>query len=205
MASPPEVGGTAAAEQHSESDTPVTESPVAAPSKIGAPSKIDTTSPPLPPMVGPPSCPGLCCHQGDDWVRRHLEMDKFPKDMGTTGLDAYAWDPVSSEVMGLARHLRYCGLAPWDELPPVVRDKMSLWSPVAQQLWGSEFASHQEALIRAWIWHYLDDTMLSFSGDGSSAESLPCASPVWTHFRALSRELDGRYLPLSPLSRPASI
>ena len=206
MASPG-VSVTAAAEQHSEGDTPVTESPATAPSKTDASSEIDTTCLSLPVgiLVGPPSCPGVCCHKGNDWVRRHYDVERFPKDMGVEGLDTYAWKPLSGGIPNLARFLREYGLAPWKELPPVVRERMSLWSPVAQHLWESEFEEHQEALVRAWIWHYIDDNLLSFLEDDSSGEPLHCAAPVWSHVRALYRELDGRCLRFSPLLRPAKL
>ncbi|KAK3896770.1 hypothetical protein C8A05DRAFT_39680 [Staphylotrichum tortipilum] len=86
--------------------------------------------------------------------------------------------------------VRLTGLARWDDLPPVARDIMSEWSPVACQLWESDFDVHQDGLVQAWIWHYLDDNIFWSAGATGAAEGLaPCASPVWEHVRALRREL----------------
>jgi hypothetical protein len=185
--SPSEDGGAAAVKPNSNDDTPTGGSPAAAPSKNDAPARKKLRA-----LAGDKSCPGFCCQKGDDWVRAHAFVDNFPQAPTTTGLDAYAWVPVSNEVKSLATQVQNFGLAPWSELPPAIRESMNLWSPVAQQLWESDFDSHREALVRAWIWHYLDDNLLSFSGDVPSAEYPPCASPVWTHVRALLRELDGK-------------
>lgn len=183
---PSEDGSTAAAKPHSKVDTPVGASSVAALGKDNAPI-VERLS-----HAGDKSCPGTCCRNGERWVRRHIILEEFPRALGTTGLDTYSWVPVSAGVQELAMYVRNRGLAPWAELPPAVREKMGLWSPVAQQLCGSDFGSHQEALVRAWIWHYLDDNLLSFSGDVPSAEYPSWASPVWNHVRALRHELDGK-------------
>jgi hypothetical protein len=88
------------------------------------------------------------------------------------------------------------GLAPWGELAPATRERLMMWSPVAKQLWESEFEGHREALVRAWIWHYLDDNFFSFSGGGAPDGALiEFESPVWEHVRALRRDLDGTKAP----------
>jgi hypothetical protein len=67
------------------------------------------------------------------------------------------------------------GLAPWGELAPATRERLMTWSPVAKQLWESEFEGHREALVRAWIWHYLDDNFFSFS-EGAAHPTAPSSS-----------------------------
>ncbi|KAK3305069.1 uncharacterized protein B0T15DRAFT_574513 [Chaetomium strumarium] len=99
--------------------------------------------------------------------------------------------PLRGSVPEVAMDMVRRGLAAWDTLHPTVRERMSRWSPLARQLWDSPFPDHQEAMVRAWIWHYLDDNIFSFSGDAQGDELVPCASPVWEHVRALRRALDG--------------
>ncbi|KAH6627433.1 hypothetical protein F5144DRAFT_575827 [Chaetomium tenue] len=63
------------------------------------------------------------------------------------------------------------------------------WSPVAKQLWESDFLDHKKVMPQAWIWHYLDDYVFSFAGNQQDG-TLKLRSPVWEHVRALRRDLD---------------
>lgn len=136
-------------------------------------------------------CPAWCCKKGRNWVLHHHNVDEYVGGPTTTGCDTYAWGPVHGGVPNLAWQLRNRGLLPWAQLQPAVRGKFNHWSPVARQLWESELDAHPEALVRAWIWHYFDDNLLSFFGDTSTLDPVPCASPVWEHVRALRRDLSG--------------
>ncbi|KAK4149243.1 hypothetical protein C8A00DRAFT_19041 [Chaetomidium leptoderma] len=104
-------------------------------------------------------------------------------------MNTYAWNNLGGGVRSQASQLEELGLAPWDELQPMVRERFTRWSPVARQLWESEFVDHRNSLVRAWIWHYLDDNLFSFSG-GEDPGALVPFSPVWEHVRALRRHLD---------------
>lgn len=74
---------------------------------------------------------------------------------------------LSSSVRETVASVQALGLVPWDELSPNTRERLETWTSVAKELWESEFAEHREALVRAWIWHYLDDNFFSFSGGGT--------------------------------------
>jgi hypothetical protein len=106
-----------------------------------------------------------------------------------------AWGCVKGGIDNLSIDMVDRGLAAWDTLPPSVREKMSRWSPLARQLWESPFADHRTAMIRAWVWHYLVDNVLVDSEDVQDDETVPCASPVWEHVRALRRAWSGEQLP----------
>jgi hypothetical protein len=97
-------------------------------------------------------------------------------------------------IGGFAFPLRVAGLARWDDLPPAARDNMSRWSPVARQLWESDFDEHKDGLISAWVWRYLDYHIFWSPGAADdAAPPLPCATPAWEYARGLRRELYGKY------------
>jgi hypothetical protein len=45
-------------------------------------------------------------------------------------------------------------------------------------------------MVRAWIWHYLDDNLFSFGGGTQGQPLVALSSPVWEHFRALRQEFN---------------
>ncbi|KAH6856104.1 hypothetical protein B0I37DRAFT_301827 [Chaetomium sp. MPI-CAGE-AT-0009] len=100
------------------------------------------------------------------------------------------WEPLTGLVKLQARDLRRLGLARWEDLATETRERLSSWSPAARKLWESDFLCHNEAMVRAWIWHYLDDNLFSFAGGTQEQSPIPLSSPVWENFRALRREFN---------------
>lgn len=147
-------------------------------------------------ILGPPtlpseSCPARCCYRGPEWAEYYLAVDDYNGGPCQTGLNR-RWISLKIGVAGIVHNLRVAGLARWDKLPPAARDRMSEWSPVARQLWESDFEEHQDGLLQAWVWHYLEDNIFWSAGATGVLEDLaPCAFPVWGHVRALRRELHG--------------
>jgi hypothetical protein len=144
----------------------------------------------------PPSetCKALCCRRGGWWVAHHLALDDYRNGPSRESLDTWGcWNAVCGGVMARAGAIRALGLAPWDMLSPPVRERFKRWTPVAQNLWESDFDDHREAMVRAWIWHYLDDNLFSFSPSAGPGELVSCASPVWEHVRLLRRDVDGKW------------
>lgn len=141
-----------------------------------------------------PTCPAFCCKRVLDWAYFYDDLDfynhcPFPEGF----LNTYAWDPVRGGILSLARQLQMGGLlARWDELQPMAKEKMLRWSPVAREFWESDFPEHRQAVVQAWIWHYLNDNLFAIAADVQSADLFPCSSPVWEHVRALRQKLDGR-------------
>ncbi len=145
------------------------------------------------PSLPSPTCPARCCRYGNEWIQYHLAVDEYvggPYEEFFSG----HWESVQAEAGSLLAELGMAGLAPWDDLPAAARDKLSRWSPVARQLWESDFVEHRLGLVRAWIWHYLDDNIF-WSADAAHDDLVPCASPAWEHARALRRELHGKERP----------
>jgi hypothetical protein len=98
-----------------------------------------------------------------------------------------------ASIIRQSKTIQALGLAPWAELQPRVQRRLTKWSPVAKELWESEFVELREALVRAWIWHYLDDNLFSFSGgDEDAGELVETSSPAWDCVRGLRRHLDGK-------------
>jgi hypothetical protein len=144
----------------------------------------------------PPSetCKALCCRRGGWWVAHHLALDDYRNGPSRESLNTWGcWNAVCGGVMARAGAIRALGLAPWDMLSPPVRERFKRWTPVAQNLWESDFDDHREAMVRAWIWHYLDDNLFSFSPSAGPGELVSCASPVWEHVRLLRRDVDGKW------------
>lgn len=147
-------------------------------------------------MLGPPilpseSCPAQCCRRGPGWAKYYLAVDRYMDGPCQTGLNK-AWTCLQTGVFGIVHFLRKAGLARWDKVPPAARDRMSEWSPVARQLWESDFEEHQDGLLQAWVWHYLEDNIFWSAGATGAVEELaPCASPLWEYVRGLRRELHG--------------
>ncbi|KAK4234782.1 hypothetical protein C8A03DRAFT_46961 [Achaetomium macrosporum] len=100
------------------------------------------------------------------------------------------WKSLLSSVGRVSRCIPKLGLAPWDMLSPHVQERFGQWTPDAKRLWESDFGWHREALVRAWIWHYLDDNIFSFSPSAGAGELVKCSSPVWEHVRLLWQDLD---------------
>ncbi|KAK4239130.1 hypothetical protein C8A03DRAFT_32811 [Achaetomium macrosporum] len=90
------------------------------------------------------------------------------------------------DVPARAQEIYRLGLASWDDLSASTKQRMLTWSPVARELWESDFVMHREALVRAWIWHYLDDTLFT----GRTDNPVKCSCEAWEHLRALRLELD---------------
>ncbi|KAK4234262.1 hypothetical protein C8A03DRAFT_37971 [Achaetomium macrosporum] len=116
---------------------------------------------------GNPTCPAVCCRKtqiiGEAWIKFSDDVIYYANPPDPLVLDTFAWRKVKGGVPNLADWM----------------------------LWESPLPAHQEAMVRAWIWHYLDENLLSFSGDAQGGELVPCASLVWEHVRALRRALDG--------------
>jgi hypothetical protein len=141
------------------------------------------------------TCDAYCCKLGEEWANYSTALTWYKNQPCKTVLLPGRY-PLSGSIRSTAGSMRVLGLAPWGELAPATRERLMTWSPVAKQLWGSEFEGHREALVRAWIWHYLDDNFFSFSGGGAPDGALvEFGSPVWEHVRALRRDLDGTKTP----------
>ena len=159
-------------------------------------------SPPTSPRVffspapGPhPDCPAYCCQMGMDWIRRQISTEEYVNGPAVDRLDSGGgWKLLRVQVGLLGEHLRKWGLIPWQYLDPEVQSRFISWSPVARQLWESDFVAHREAMVQAWIWHYLDDYIFSFAGSQRDGP-LKVRSPVWEHVRTLRRDLDGKWCP----------
>ncbi|KAH6632293.1 hypothetical protein F5144DRAFT_489514 [Chaetomium tenue] len=128
---------------------------------------------------------------GDSWAYHLQALNEYVNGPTVDGLiDRGRWGSLVTKVKGQARALRQLGLAPWNELAPETKERLSSWSPVAKQLWESDFTEHRDAMVRAWIWHYLDDNLFSFAGGIQEQSLVPLSSPVWEHFRAFRRDLN---------------
>jgi hypothetical protein len=132
-----------------------------------------------------------------DWINDHSIVEDYINGPTAELLDSMGcWELLRAEVRLLGGYLRKWGLLPWQSLDPEVQSRFSSWSPVAKQLWKSDFLAHPEAMVQAWIWHYLDDYLFSFA-DNQRDGTLELRSPVWEHVRALRRDLDGKSSPSS--------
>jgi hypothetical protein len=105
------------------------------------------------------------------------------------------WGPLRERLQRLANDMPSLGLAPWDRLSPQVRERLEQWTPDARALWESDFRCHQVAMVRAWIWHYLDDNLFAFSPSAGAGELVKCSAPVWEHVRLLWQDLDDKCVP----------
>lgn len=134
---------------------------------------------------------------GMDWIINQSVVEDYINGPTAELLESMGrWNRLRSEVRLLGEDLQKRGLPPWQSLDPEVQSRLSSWSPVAEQLWGSDFLAHREAMVQAWIWHYLDDYLFSFAGNQQDG-TLELRSPVWEHVRALRRDLDGKSSPSS--------
>lgn len=52
-------------------------------------------------------------------------------------------------------------------------------------------------MIRAWIWHQLDDNLFSLAGDAREEDLVQLSSATWEHVRTLRQDLDGKALSVS--------
>ncbi|EAQ88769.1 predicted protein [Chaetomium globosum CBS 148.51] len=138
-------------------------------------SETEDSSSPSPPRSSP----------SPPWSSSGLCRLLFAERLDTAGY----WEPLRTEVRLLGGHLQKWGLLPWPSLDPEVQSRLSSWSPVAKQLWESDFLGHQKAMVQAWIWHYLDDYVFSFAGNQQDG-ILKLRSPVWEHVQVLRRDLD---------------
>ena len=82
------------------------------------------------------------------------------------------WAPLVRDVAIRAREIRGLGLRPWDDLSLCSREILKQWSPVGRRLWQSGLPEHRDALVRAWIWHYLDSHILSSSSSFGTTVSI---------------------------------
>lgn len=136
-----------------------------------------------------PKCDAQCCRNGRDWLRYQDSLTSYWNGPGTDTLLG-AWNTLAIRIEMEAEELEKRGLARWHDLSPGVREKLERWSPMAKQLWESDFSKHQAALVQVWIWRYVEETFLFFSNSTASPEGdVPCASPVWEHVRTLTRDL----------------
>jgi hypothetical protein len=166
-----------------------------------ADSPADTT-PFASPIVDPwaphgPSetCSATCCRKGQQWVDHHFALDIYKNGPSVERLDtAGCWAPLTTRVGSQAQAIQRLGLRPWRNLGRSVQTRLKSWSPAAKQLWQSDFIAHREAMVRAWIWHYLDDNLFSFAGAAQDGTLVPLSSSTWEHVRALRRDLDGESL-----------
>ncbi|KAK4238326.1 hypothetical protein C8A03DRAFT_33674 [Achaetomium macrosporum] len=125
-------------------------------------------------------CKAQCCKAGINWIDPHSKLDEYPGGPDDQHLSGLAWGPTMSAVITNAEKVQALGLAPWAEPQPSVREKLTRWCPIAQQLWEADFVQGRENLVRTWTWHYLDDNLFSFSGGNEEPGSLVHASsPVW--------------------------
>jgi hypothetical protein len=130
---------------------------------------------------------------GINWIWQHLTLDEYPEGPEKEWLNDYALGPTVSLIVRQAETIQALGLAPWAELQPAVRQRLTRWSPVAKELWESEFVEVREALVRAWIWHYLDDNLFSWrGGDEDAGQLVRTSSPAWECVRSLRRHLAGK-------------
>jgi len=149
-----------------------------------------------------------CCGCDQDWHSYHLTLDWYMDGPSRSCLKSDGgWGSLPVEVGVEAYRLRKLGLARWRDLDPSTRERLQTWSPVAEQLWESDFFRHREGLVRAWIWHYLQDNLFSFSAvaTGPPDSLLECSSPVWERVRALHRDLTGKSLLSSIIHIPTSL
>ncbi|KAK3291030.1 uncharacterized protein B0H64DRAFT_446828 [Chaetomium fimeti] len=164
------------------------------------------------PFYQPPDTPGqpcqsYCCQRGEEWITHHYILDLYnngpsPQELEYTG----CWKPLTTQVRLLAESMRQAGLVKWQDLSPDTRGRLESWSPVAQELWESDFLAHREGIVQACIWHYLDDNLFSFAPDLEERVLVKPSSPVWEYVRGLRRELnrlgicksehDGRIYPI---------
>ncbi len=151
-------------------------------------------NPGLPPDLPHEACRALCCRRGKHWFWYQFALNEYWNGPSHESLDTWGrWKALHGGVSGRATSIQALGLAPWDELEPRTRERLKTWSPVAKQLWESDFIGHRQAIVRAWIWHYLDDNFFSFSGGDALPDTLvQFSSPIWEHVRALRRDLDGK-------------
>jgi hypothetical protein len=137
------------------------------------------------------------CGKSPDWLTRHSILDDYNASPCHTMFNHWAWDGMRGVVHGFAGHVQRLGLAPWDDLRTSTQDRLNKWSPVARRLWESDFRGHPRALVRAWIWHYLDDNFFSFSPDANADDLTNCSSKAWEYVRGLRRELQGQCCPVT--------
>ncbi|KAK3296461.1 uncharacterized protein B0H64DRAFT_170728 [Chaetomium fimeti] len=164
-----------------------TPSPDSSGSEDSLPTPPRGLSPPPGPHV---DCAAYCCKRGEDWVSRQFITETYTNGPSEDLLDTGGcWKLLRVQVGLMGEHLRKWGLIPWQNLDPEVQSRFSSWSPVAKELWESDFLAHPEAMVQAWIWHYLDDYLFSFAGNQQDG-ALKLRSPVWEHVRALRRDLD---------------
>ncbi|KAK3294348.1 uncharacterized protein B0H64DRAFT_433529 [Chaetomium fimeti] len=136
------------------------------------------------------NCTATCC-QTDSRAAHLRALDRYTNGPCVDGLlDRGGWETLATMVIVQAGTVRKLGLARWEDLTPETREKLSSWSPAARQLWESDFLAHHEAMVRAWIWHYLDDNLFSFAGGAQGQSLVALSSPVWEHFRAFRRDLN---------------
>ncbi|KAK3297942.1 uncharacterized protein B0H64DRAFT_458567 [Chaetomium fimeti] len=134
-------------------------------------------------------CDAACCRNGSGWLRYQHALTDYANGPGVDTLVG-AWSTLKVRIDIAAERLeRFC-LARWRDLSPSVREKLESWSPAARELWESDFAKHQEALVQVWIWRYVEETLFFFSNSTASPDGdAACCSPVWEHVRTLTRDL----------------
>ncbi|KAH6851204.1 hypothetical protein B0I37DRAFT_445112 [Chaetomium sp. MPI-CAGE-AT-0009] len=150
-------------------------------------------------------CDAACCREGDDWLRYQYGLTSYSNGPGVDTLlvrGKGAWTNLRGSIIRTAEALERVGLAHWYDLSPDARKKLKSWSPVAKELWESDFSNHQEALVQVWLWRYVEENLFFFSNSTASVDgAVACSSPVWEHVRTLTRDLqpvrtlnDGSYL-----------
>ncbi|KAK4040413.1 hypothetical protein C8A01DRAFT_46227 [Parachaetomium inaequale] len=121
-----------------------------------------------------------CCRKDQGWNGPSVErLDRFG-----------CWTPLTTRVGLQAESIQRLGLTPWRDLSRSVQTRLKSWSPTAKQLWQSDFVAHRKAMVRAWIWHYLNNFLFSFVGDAQDEVLVPLSSSTWERVRALRRDLD---------------
>ncbi|EAQ86903.1 predicted protein [Chaetomium globosum CBS 148.51] len=140
-------------------------------------------------------CNRTCCRiSGENWFRYHHRLTNYPNGPALDTLffrGNGAWAELVARIQATAEMLEhYDGLACWHDLSLGVREKLESWSPMAKELWKSDFSRHQEALVKVWIWRYVERALFFFSSNTASPDGdVACCSPVWERVRTHARDL----------------
>jgi hypothetical protein len=136
------------------------------------------------------SCQAVCCQRGAEWACYHYTLDLYQN--GPSELDLSCWKELTRHVRIWSETLQLMGLVEWQAMSPETRGMLESWSPVAQQLWESDFVAHREGIIQAFIWHYLDDNLFSFAPNLEEKALVEPSCSAWEHVRGLRRQLNGK-------------